>query len=70
MYVQEFCGSWMDHPFWREHFLIENEAALKKILECPIREVLIDASKGLNVDIAKEAMSSYEETGDGATKGE
>jgi len=23
MYVQKFCGSWVDHPFWRSSFLAE-----------------------------------------------
>jgi hypothetical protein len=22
MYLQEFCGSWMDHPFWRTKFVL------------------------------------------------
>ena len=25
MYVHEFCGSWMNHPFWRAKFLLANE---------------------------------------------
>ena len=22
MYLKEFCGSWMEHPFWRNSFVI------------------------------------------------
>jgi hypothetical protein len=22
MYLKEFCGSWMEHPFWRSSFVI------------------------------------------------
>ena len=50
MYVQEFCGPWIDHPFWRERFVIADEADLQTIMDSPIREVVIDASKGLDVD--------------------
>ena len=24
MYLHEFCGSWMEHPFWRTRFLLED----------------------------------------------
>jgi len=49
--------------------LIENEAVLKKILKYPIRELLIDASKGLGVDVSTEARPRYEETREQVEKG-
>jgi len=49
MYVEEFCGSWMDHPFWRARFLIDGQDDLGKILASGVSEVWIDASKGLDV---------------------
>jgi putative nucleotidyltransferase with HDIG domain len=52
MYVLEFCGPWIDHPFWRERFVIANEVDLKTIVDSPILEVVIDASKGLDVEDA------------------
>lgn len=56
MFVHEFCGSWMEHPFWRTAFLLTNPADLKKIQECSIKELWIDTGKGLDVEagIAKE----------------
>ncbi|MGE3845852.1 MAG: DUF3391 domain-containing protein, partial [Gammaproteobacteria bacterium] len=24
MFLNEMCGSWMDHPFWNTRFLLEN----------------------------------------------
>jgi putative nucleotidyltransferase with HDIG domain len=55
MFVQEFCGPWIDHPFWRERFVIADEADLGTIIDSPIREVVIDSSKGLDVDAAQGA---------------
>lgn len=48
MYVHELCGSWMDHPFWRKRFLLEDPDDLKRLRESGIREVLIDPSRGLS----------------------
>ena len=49
MYVQEFCGSWMDHPFWRNAFMLDNPKDLEAILATGIKEVWIDDAKGLGV---------------------
>ena len=50
MFVQEFCGSWMEHPFWRSKFLLKSEQDLKRILASAIREVWIDSERGLDVE--------------------
>lgn len=50
MHVHELCGSWMDHPFWRGAFLLNNPKDLKTILATGIKEVWIDDAKGLGVD--------------------
>lgn len=52
MHIHEFCGSWMDHPFWREKFMLDNPEDLRQIRACGIRELWIDARKGLDVDAA------------------
>ena len=31
MYVKEFCGSWMDHPFWRTSFVITDPQDIASI---------------------------------------
>lgn len=49
MYLHEFCGSWIEHPFWRSRFLLEDPQDLLRIRETNIQEVLIDISKGLDV---------------------
>lgn len=49
MYVQELCSSWMDTPFWKKSFLLDDPALLEKIRSTGIKEVWIDTSKGLDV---------------------
>ncbi|MDC2862450.1 MULTISPECIES: HD-GYP domain-containing protein [unclassified Delftia] len=49
MFLESFCGSWMEHPFWRSRFKLEDPADLARILQSPIQEVWIDTAKGLDV---------------------
>ena len=51
MYLVEFCGSWVDHPFWRERFLLTKAEDRQRVLDSPIREVWIDTAKGLDVAV-------------------
>lgn len=57
MYIDEFCGSWMDHPFWRARFIVKNERDLAQIRDSDVREVWIDASKGLDAAPGKGAST-------------
>ena len=49
MYVQELCGNWMDHSFWRKSFLLKDAKDIAAIRECGIKQVWIDSRKGLDV---------------------
>lgn len=49
MYIHEFCGSWMDHPFWKGRFLLDNDRDLLRIHASEIGEVWIDVSRGVDV---------------------
>lgn len=49
MYVHELCGSWMEHPFWRNQFLLEDPQDLHRIQSTNINEVWIDTAKGIDV---------------------
>lgn len=53
MYIHEFCGSWYDHPFWRNAFLLDNTQDLQNILATGFKEVWIDTDKGLDVEGGK-----------------
>jgi putative nucleotidyltransferase with HDIG domain len=50
MFLHAFCGSWMDHPFWRSSFLLDDPEDLRQILASSIHEVWIDTSKGEGVE--------------------
>ena len=50
MHLHEFCGSWMEHPFWRTKFVIKDQQDLDAVRASSIREVWIDVSKGLDTD--------------------
>lgn len=52
MHLDELCGSWMDHPFWRSKFLLTDAGDIRRILDSGIQEVWIDVSKGADVAVA------------------
>lgn len=49
MYIDELCGSWMDHPFWKTTFKLEDPNDLASLHHSSIKEVWIDTTKGLDV---------------------
>jgi putative nucleotidyltransferase with HDIG domain len=60
MHLKEFCGSWMEHPFWRTGFVITDPKDITTILASSIKEVWIDCSKGLDVPVGQVAVSEAE----------
>lgn len=58
MYIHEFCGSWMEHPFWRTKFLLSDPKDLNTLRASNIKEVWIDSSKGLDIDNPEKALSA------------
>jgi HD-GYP domain-containing protein (c-di-GMP phosphodiesterase class II) len=60
MHLKEFCGSWMEHPFWRTGFVLVDPQDIVTILGSSIKEVWIDASKGLDVPQGQSAISEAE----------
>jgi HD-GYP domain-containing protein (c-di-GMP phosphodiesterase class II) len=60
MHLKEFCGSWMEHPFWRTGFVLADSKDIESILASSIKEVWIDVGKGLDVPHGQEAMSEAE----------
>ncbi len=60
MFLHEFCGSWMEHPFWRSRFLLDDAEDLARILASEIHEVWIDTSKGLDVAQGTHSVSREE----------
>ncbi|MBL8396815.1 MAG: HD-GYP domain-containing protein [Candidatus Accumulibacter sp.] len=57
MYIKEFCGSWLDHPFWRNAFLLDNPADLEALLASKIKEVWIDCDQGFDLASHENVVS-------------
>ena len=60
MYIQEFCGSWMDHPFWKSKFVLESEKDLARVRDSAITELWIDVSKGADVAAGVQVATAAE----------
>lgn len=48
MYVQQFCGSWVEHPFWRSAFLAE-ASEVERVRASRVTQLVIDTCRGLDV---------------------
>ncbi len=64
MFIHEFCGSWMEHPFWRTRFLLKSDHDLRRIRGSSIQEVWIDTDRGL--DVAPHAPATTRSEADDA----
>ena len=56
MYIDEICGSWMDHPFWKKSFLLESDKDLATLQNSSISEVWIDTGLGCDVEVGSHAI--------------
>ena len=57
MYVNRLCGSWLDHPFWKQAFLLDDGRQLELLRRSAVREVWIDTSRGLDVALEPEPFA-------------
>lgn len=53
MHLHKLCGRWLDHPFWRTNFRLDDAGVIRQIVDSGVREAWIDTAKGL--DVADEA---------------
>lgn len=60
MHIKEFCGSWMEHPFWRTGFVLRDPQDIVRIRESSIKEVWIDCAKGLDIAPGQPTVSEAE----------
>ncbi len=56
MYIHELRGNWLEHPFWRKSFKLDQQKDLDKLLGCRFDEIWIDTDKGLDVKILESAI--------------
>jgi len=53
MHIHALNGAWIDHPFWKSKFVLNDPEDLKKLRASSIKEVVIDIAKGLDVKISE-----------------
>lgn len=56
MHLQELCGTWLDHPFWKTRFLLNDPADLAKVKGSGLAQCWIDTAKGLDVAVSPAAV--------------
>lgn len=49
MYLHKLEGAWIDHPFWKSRFVLDDAADLRALRASGIKDCWIDVSKGLDV---------------------
>lgn len=49
MHIHELKGAWVEHPFWKTKFVLQDPLDLKKLQASGVKEVVIDVAKGLDV---------------------
>jgi HD-GYP domain-containing protein (c-di-GMP phosphodiesterase class II) len=52
MFIDSLCGSWINHPFWKKSFLLDQQKDLDALLSCGTQELWIDTELGVNLDNA------------------
>ncbi len=49
MHVHGFDGAWIEHPFWRNRFVLDDPGDLLEARRSAVKAVWIDVSKGMDV---------------------
>lgn len=60
MHLEAFCGAWLEHPFWRNKFVLTDPKDIALILASPIKEVWINLAKGLDSEVTETTDSAIE----------
>jgi putative nucleotidyltransferase with HDIG domain len=69
MHLHSFEGSWVDHPFWRSKFLLDDPADLERARSCDATHCWIDESRGLpDADRPGAAVPVAERAGEPAVE--
>ncbi len=46
MYIHQFCGSWLDHSFWKAGFVLDSREDLQRLQRSNLSGLWIDTAKG------------------------
>ena len=68
MFIHELGCAWMDHPFWRKTFLLDEPKDLQIILSAQIKWIKIDTAQGLDVANASVADVGGDEDRESVTE--
>lgn len=49
MYIHQFCGSWLDHSFWKAGFVLKSQTDYQRLRQSKVSELWIDSAKGLDL---------------------
>jgi len=49
MHLHSLGGAWIDHPFWKTRFVLDDPADLARLRASSVRECVIDTRRGLDV---------------------
>ena len=60
MYIHELRGNWLEHPFWRKSFKLDDPKDLQKLIHSGVDEIWIDTNKGLDVAVVMVTESAEE----------
>ena len=60
MHLEAFCGAWLEHPFWRNKFVLTDPKDIALIQASPIKEVWINLAKGLDSEATETTDSAIE----------
>ncbi|MCP5291653.1 MAG: HD-GYP domain-containing protein [Burkholderiales bacterium] len=64
MYVHKICGNWMEHPFWKDSFLLSEQSDLEKFVNSGVSEFWIDTVKGHDIDVLQPEAAKAEQVSD------
>ncbi|KTC42740.1 MAG: HD-GYP domain-containing protein [Pseudomonas sp.] len=56
MYIHQFCGSWLDHSFWKAGFVLNNHEDLRRLQRSNLSGLWIDPAKGRDLPAPDEAQ--------------
>lgn len=57
MFIHKLEGSWLKHPFWKTKFVLQDSESLTDLREAEIDAVVIDISKGRDVNPFRPAAN-------------
>lgn len=55
MYIHQFCGSWLDHSFWKAGFVLDSRDDLQRLQRSNLSTLWIDTAKGRDLPEASPA---------------